>query len=493
MNDDELSEIPPVVHEVLRSPGQSLDKETRAFFEPRFGHDFSSISVQATSAQAGPAMESCSLRSGPTRCPFGGACHTCLPRLQTKLIINQPGDEFELEADRVAEQVLQMPEPVASKLPDTAANPERLRCEENQESVQRFSFRPSSISVHTAPVPPIVHEVLRSPGRPLEPETFVFFRSRLCHDFKDVRIHSDEIAAKSALVMKARAFTVGRDVVFGEGQYSPQTRDGQRLLGHELTHVMQQSGVVGLGVNKLVRLHRGPEHFLQRATDCSLEHIEKECNTAGARCASIQESYCNKKYPKTEDIEELYKNAVKGANEKKKDYPHAADNLLHFLSGSGAEKIMPVDIFKEHKATKTKLEDEHRNKFIDGTKKRIKAGKLKPGNTVEMVWTGTANAFSFFRKDDLGLAVGGYTLCSRVNVSLIEKSKGSFVISFPKWIVQAFDCYNWDPGKGIGLPGANDNDLCCLQNAGRGKNFRIRTNPWDNTHGPSIAEETVTA
>jgi hypothetical protein len=44
--------------------------------------------------------------------------------------------------------------------------------------------------------------------------------------------------------------------------------------------------------------------------------------------------------------------------------------------------------------------------------------------------------------------------------------------------MQAFDCYNWDPGKGIGLPFATDNDLCCLENAGRAKHFRVRTNPW---------------
>ena len=71
--------------------------------------------------------------------------------------------------------------------------------------------------------------------------------------------------------------------------------------------------------------------------------------------------------------------------------------------------------------------------------------------------------------------------------------QGRRKITFDKWTVQAFDCYNWDPGKGIGVPGADDNDLCCLQNAGKGKHFKIRTDAWDNSHAGSMAAATVSA
>ena len=59
-------------------------------------------------------------------------------------------------------------------------------------------------------------------------------------DFSQVRIHTDTRAAESARAVNAAAYTVGRDIVFGEGQYQPHTAHGQRLLAHELTHVAQQ-------------------------------------------------------------------------------------------------------------------------------------------------------------------------------------------------------------------------------------------------------------
>ncbi len=63
---------------------------------------------------------------------------------------------------------------------------------------------------------------------------------RFGHDFSQVRIHTDERAAETARAVNALAYTVGRDVVFGAGQYAPQTDEGRRLLAHELTHVVQQ-------------------------------------------------------------------------------------------------------------------------------------------------------------------------------------------------------------------------------------------------------------
>ena len=91
--------------------------------------------------------------------------------------------------------------------------------------------------------PPIVHQVLRSPGQPLPSSTRQSMEARFGHDFSQVRIHSDGKAAESAQAVNARAFTVGRDVVFGTGQYAPKTSTGQRLIAHELTHVIQQSAI----------------------------------------------------------------------------------------------------------------------------------------------------------------------------------------------------------------------------------------------------------
>lgn len=90
-------------------------------------------------------------------------------------------------------------------------------------------------------VPPIVNEVLASTGQPLDPVDRAQIELRFGHDFSQVRIHTDPLAIESAEAVSAKAYTVGRDVVFGRGQYTPETNDGKRLLAHELAHVVQQS------------------------------------------------------------------------------------------------------------------------------------------------------------------------------------------------------------------------------------------------------------
>jgi len=149
--------------------------------------------------------------------------------MQTKLRINAPGDEYEQEADRVAEQVLRMPDsaPDGSKALSFAA-----------PMVQR---RVGGGSAGIGAAPPIVHEVLASPGAPLDASTRAFFEPRFGHDFSHVRVHAGAYAADSALAVNALAFTVGSDIVFGAGQYMPQTSPGSRVLAHELAHVAQQA------------------------------------------------------------------------------------------------------------------------------------------------------------------------------------------------------------------------------------------------------------
>ena len=89
-------------------------------------------------------------------------------------------------------------------------------------------------------VPPIVHDVLRSSGQPLDPSTRSFFEPRFGHDFARIRVHTDAQAAASAGAVNALAYTVGRHIVLAEGGYAPSTERGRSLLAHELTHVVQQ-------------------------------------------------------------------------------------------------------------------------------------------------------------------------------------------------------------------------------------------------------------
>jgi len=119
----------------------------------------------------------------------------------------------------------------------TAAGGECAACRNKREAtLQRAAI--SSPPVGQAP--PLVHDVLRTPGQPLDAATRGFMEPRFGHDFSRVRVHSDARAAESAQVVNALAYTVGRDVVFGAGQYAPGTPAGRDLLAHELTHVIQQ-------------------------------------------------------------------------------------------------------------------------------------------------------------------------------------------------------------------------------------------------------------
>jgi peptidoglycan/xylan/chitin deacetylase (PgdA/CDA1 family) len=114
-------------------------------------------------------------------------------------------------------------------------------CEEFRDKDEALLQRAAVNSEGVQRVLPIVHEVLQSPGQPLDPDTRAFFEPRFRHDFSQVRVHTDAKATASAQAVNAVAYTVGRDVVFRTGHYAPGTAAGQRLLGHELMHVAQQS------------------------------------------------------------------------------------------------------------------------------------------------------------------------------------------------------------------------------------------------------------
>src|ERR1700724_405492 len=115
-------------------------------------------------------------------------------------------------------------------------------------------------------VPPIVHEVLRSPGRPLDAATRAFMEPRFGHDFSAIRVHTDTRAALSAAAVGAHAYSVGREVVMGSGAYQPTSGDGRLLLAHELAHVVQQrDDAVGPSENITVGAPDSPaEHQAER-------------------------------------------------------------------------------------------------------------------------------------------------------------------------------------------------------------------------------------
>jgi hypothetical protein len=155
--------------------------------------------------------------------------------LQSKLQVNTPGDAYEQEADRVAERVMRMPEP---QLRRTGLQARRVQATDAAGMA----------------APPAVGDVLRSSGQPLDPATRAFMEPRFGRDFGNVRTHTGSQADTAAASLQARAFTVGRDVVFAAGEHNPGSESGKRLLAHELTHVVQQSASNGNHVQSSPRM-----------------------------------------------------------------------------------------------------------------------------------------------------------------------------------------------------------------------------------------------
>ena len=158
------------------------------------------------------------------------------PTIQAKLAINKPGDSFEQEADRVADQVMRMPEPGLQRACACGSSGgECAACKKRDEAGLQRAAHGSSAPFHA---PAIVHEVLRSPGQSIDPATRAFMEPRFGYDFSGVQVHTDARAAESAQAANALAYTVGPSIVFGSGQYHPTKTSGLRLVAHELAHVV---------------------------------------------------------------------------------------------------------------------------------------------------------------------------------------------------------------------------------------------------------------
>lgn len=135
----------------------------------------------------------------------------------------------------------------------------------NSKMSFRFNGHQPGYSVNqgeSSAVPPLVHDVLHSPGQPFDAATRSFMESRFGHDFSHVRVHTDTRAVESARAVGALAYTAGKDVVFGAGQYIPWTDAGKKLLAHELTHVVQQTGRCRNGGTAQIQRFTTDEHKL---------------------------------------------------------------------------------------------------------------------------------------------------------------------------------------------------------------------------------------
>ncbi len=191
------------------------------------------------------------------------------PAVQTKLTINQPGDAYEQEADRVADLVMRMTDAdIALSRAPLGISRKCAACEEeDKKKLQMKSAGRGELA--SAEAPPIVHEVLREPGQPLDAATRAFFEPRFGYDFAGVRVHVGVAANKSAEAIKAQAYTFDRHLVFADGQYSSATRNGRHLVAHELVHLMQQAGNGGANQVAQKKVRRRPQTQVNGAATAS--------------------------------------------------------------------------------------------------------------------------------------------------------------------------------------------------------------------------------
>lgn len=151
----------------------------------------------------------------------------------------------------------------------------------------------SSLLSDEADEPSPVRDVIGSGGgSPLEGSTRSLMEGRLGHDFTDVRVHTGAQADNSARSISAQAYTVGTDVVFRSGAYQPDTPTGQRVIAHELTHVVQQKAgpVAGTPAAGGIRLSDPSDPFEQAATQTAEAALApaSTVSVSGSGEASVQ-------------------------------------------------------------------------------------------------------------------------------------------------------------------------------------------------------------
>lgn len=181
-----------------------------------------------------------------------------LSMLQTKLKTGRPNDPYEQEADQVADLVMRKPRPGAelgvadvdgsasngSSASRTAAPVIQRKCSTCEDERREEMISGKSAGGLPGTVSEDLEsriETVRTGGEPLSREVRSDLEPRFGRDFGHVRVHTDTAAASTADELQAHAYTIGRDIVFASGQYAPQSERGQRLLAHELTHVVQQT------------------------------------------------------------------------------------------------------------------------------------------------------------------------------------------------------------------------------------------------------------
>jgi Domain of unknown function (DUF4157) len=243
-------------------PGDQLEQDADGVVDQTRTSDRASATTMSWDFAKIPILPPGRSTSSYVAAPLPGA-------VQTRRAFGQVNDPLEDEANRVADEVVRTPGPensIAAAPPPVKGN--CAACEEDEKSRKLQTKSASSPESAGSEPPAIVYQALRSPSQALDARNRALFEHRFGCDFSRVRVHTDPTAAEAARAINALAYTSGQHIVFNSTAYRPNSLEGQRLLAHELTHVLQQEG----GRESVQRQPNppsddGPRDFVQSAIE----------------------------------------------------------------------------------------------------------------------------------------------------------------------------------------------------------------------------------
>ncbi|MEX2593632.1 MAG: DUF4157 domain-containing protein [Anditalea sp.] len=195
---------------------------------------------------------------------------------QPKLTVGSPDDPYEKEAEAVADKVMRMPDQnFIQRKCEGCEEEEKLQRKPLPYSVNSFIQTKNNHSVPT--VSDYLSQSIQSSkgkGSSMDPSTTSFMSSHFGTDFSPVKIHTDAEAVQMSRELNAKAFTVGSDVYFNQGQYQPGSEQGKHLLAHELTHTVQQRGIKNHTAQPSIQ--KDPENQIRRSL--ALESTVEICH-----------------------------------------------------------------------------------------------------------------------------------------------------------------------------------------------------------------------
>jgi len=419
--------------------------------------------------------------------------------IQAKLRISQPGDIYEQEADRMANAAMRM-------------KSERVLLSENRQ-VHR------SIMGHSDAEEEVSQELLcciesqRGAGHPLGTQTRTEMEAAFGCDFGEVRIHTDANADRLTKEVGASAFTARKDIFFRESAYELQFERGEKLLGHELTHTIQQGGDKGTSVPRITLAGDSAK----QTADAASQSIVSDSPMPGISACVPQVA----PFIRGEEEEEKKERETKKKEEEKKPSDRAilaatlgqVDDMIHFAkkipggqytaesleywkSKEGDTKKIPASAFQNEEFIIKWLRRRPWEMFIRGTAKRLKSGELVSRRVVKMDFI-SAKDLHPPEGTPLYYALGGFTIWSDVIVKATAfppEEGGGFLVSFVSWTCKATDDHNWHKLKSTIIPffgEKTDKELLVLEKFGYGKGFKIESEPWVVTDPECLRDVSV--